>query len=57
MVRAIVGTLIKVGKKEMEVEDIRKVIDSKNRSVAGESVAACGLYLTEVIYPYLSLEK
>ncbi len=57
MVRAIVGTLIRVGKKEMEVEDIRKVIDSKNRSVAGESVAACGLYLTEVIYPYLSLEK
>ena len=57
MVRAIVGTLIKVGKKEMEVQDIRKVIDSKNRSVAGESVAACGLYLTEVIYPYLSLEK
>ncbi len=57
MVRAIVGTLIRVGKKEMEVEDIRKVIDSKNRSVAGESVAACGLYLTEVIYPYLSVEK
>jgi len=57
MVRAIVGTLIRVGKKEMEVEDIRKVIDSKNRSVAGESVAACGLYLTEVIYPYLTLEK
>lgn len=57
MVRAIVGTLIRVGKKEMEVEDIRKVIDSKNRSVAGESVAACGLYLTEVIYPYLLLEK
>ncbi|SDM48354.1 tRNA pseudouridine38-40 synthase [Daejeonella rubra] len=57
MVRAIVGTLIRVGKKEMNVEDIRKVIDSKNRSVAGESVPACGLYLTEVIYPYLPVEK
>lgn len=54
MVRAIVGTLIRVGKMEMNAEDIRKVIDSKNRSVAGESVPACGLYLTEVIYPYLT---
>jgi tRNA pseudouridine38-40 synthase len=51
MVRAIVGTLLRVGKHEMDVEDIRKVIDSKNRSNAGESVPACGLYLTEVIYP------
>jgi tRNA pseudouridine38-40 synthase len=54
MVRAIVGTLIRVGKQEMAVEEIRNVIDSKNRSNAGESVPACGLYLTEVIYPYLN---
>lgn len=52
MVRAIVGTLIKIGRNEMDVEEIRKVIESKNRSMAGESVPACGLYLTEVIYPY-----
>ncbi len=53
MVRAIVGTLIRVGRKEIEVEDIRGVIESKDRSNAGESVPACGLYLTEVKYPYL----
>ena len=53
MVRAIVGTLIEIGRKEMEPEDIRKVIESKNRSKAGTSVPACGLYLTEVRYPYL----
>ncbi|WP_395626498.1 tRNA pseudouridine(38-40) synthase TruA [Daejeonella sp.] len=53
MVRAIVGTLLRVGKQEMKVEEIRNVIDSKDRSNAGESVPACGLYLTEVIYPYL----
>ena len=54
MVRAIVGTLMKVGKKEIQPEDIRTIIESKNRSNAGESVPACGLYLTEVIYPYLT---
>ena len=53
MVRAIVGTLLRVGKKEMTVDEIRNVINSKNRSNAGESVPACGLYLTEVIYPDL----
>ena len=53
MVRAIVGTLMAIGRKEMEPEAIRQVIESKNRSKAGTSVPACGLYLTEVKYPYL----
>jgi len=52
MVRAIVGTLMQVGKKEIEPEEIRNIIESKNRSNAGTSVPACGLYLTEVKYPY-----
>ena len=54
MVRAIVGTLIAVGRKEMEPEAVRKIIESKNRSNAGTSVPACGLYLTKVVYPYIS---
>ncbi len=53
MVRAIVGTLISVGKKEIEPKMVRKIIESKNRSMAGMSVPACGLYLTAVKYPYL----
>ncbi len=53
MVRAIVGTLMLVGKKEIEPEDVRRIIESKNRSNAGTSVPACGLYLTEVKYTYL----
>jgi tRNA pseudouridine38-40 synthase len=53
MVRAIVGTLLMVGKGEMQPEDIRQIIESKNRSNAGMSVPACGLYLTEIKYPYL----
>lgn len=52
MVRAIVGTLMMVGRKEMEPEGIREIIESKSRSSAGTSVPACGLYLTEVKYPY-----
>jgi tRNA pseudouridine38-40 synthase len=52
MVRAIVGTLLPIGRKEMEPEAIRQIIDSKNRGNAGTSVPACGLYLTEVKYPY-----
>lgn len=54
MVRAIVGTLMKVGKKEIEPEGIRAIIESKDRSNAGESVPACGLYLTKITYPYLT---
>jgi tRNA pseudouridine38-40 synthase len=50
MVRAIVGTLLMVGKHEIEPEVVRDIIESKNRSNAGMSVPACGLYLTEVKY-------
>lgn len=51
MVRAIVGTLIEIGKGDKKVNHIREVLESKNRSVAGVSVPACGLYLTKVVYP------
>ena len=50
MVRAIVGTLLMVGRKEIEPEGVRAIIESKNRGNAGTSVPACGLYLTEVKY-------
>ncbi|GAB3919725.1 tRNA pseudouridine(38-40) synthase TruA [Mucilaginibacter myungsuensis] len=51
MVRAIVGTLMMIGKKEIEPEAIRDIIESKSRGNAGTSVPAHGLYLTEVKYP------
>ncbi|WP_299780340.1 tRNA pseudouridine(38-40) synthase TruA [uncultured Formosa sp.] len=51
MVRAIVGTLINVGLEKLEVDDIHRIISSKNRSEAGYSVPAKGLYLTHIIYP------
>ena len=53
MVRAIVGTLIRIGREEIEPEEMHRIIKSKNRSQAGTSVPAYGLYLTEIIYPYI----
>lgn len=52
MVRAIVGTLMLVGRKEITPEEVRPIIESKSRKKAGTSAPACGLYLTEIRYPY-----
>ncbi len=53
MVRAIVGTLIRVGKREIDLTQLEEIIESKNRSNAGQSVPACGLYLVSVVYPFV----
>lgn len=51
MVRAIVGTLLDIGQGKTTIEDLKSIIESKNRSNAGYSVPAHGLFLTEVTYP------
>lgn len=51
MVRAIVGTLVEVGKEKRTVDGVRQVIESKDRCNAGVSVPAKALFLTKVIYP------
>jgi tRNA pseudouridine38-40 synthase len=51
MVRAIVGTLLDVGRGKISVEQFQHIIDSHNRSEAGYSVPAKGLTLTGVGYP------
>jgi len=53
MVRAIVGTMLEIGVGNIELDEFRSIVESKNRSLAGKSVGATGLYLTEVTYPYL----
>ncbi len=50
MVRALVGTLTDLGSKRMTKEDLREIISAKNRSKAGQSVPACGLYLVDIEY-------
>jgi tRNA pseudouridine38-40 synthase len=51
MVRAIVGTMINLGQHKISIEELRLIIESKNRCNAGESVPAKGLFLTRVEYP------
>jgi tRNA pseudouridine38-40 synthase len=51
MVRAIVGTLIDAGRGKISRHDFSEIIESKNRSNAGYSVPAKGLFLTGVQYP------
>ncbi len=51
MVRAIVGTLIEIGEHKLNTEDLERIIKSEDRSQAGYSVPAHGLYLTRVQYP------
>lgn len=51
MVRAIVGTLLEVGQHKISIEDFKNIIEKKNRSDAGYSVPAKGLFLEEVQYP------
>lgn len=53
MVRAIVGTLLEVGYGKISIEEFKKIIESKNRSNAGVSVPAKGLFLTKVEYNYI----
>lgn len=51
MVRAVVGTLVEVGKGKLTVEGFRKVIEEKNRCSAGTSVPGNALFLVDVGYP------
>jgi len=48
MVRAIVGTLIDVGRGRISVGEFKKTLDSEDRSMASMSAPACGLFLEEV---------
>jgi len=50
MVRAVVGTLIEVGRGRLSVEDFCKVVEGRNRSNAGESMPAHALFLESVEY-------
>ncbi len=53
MVRAVVGTLLMVGQGKISLKQFNDIINSMDRSNAGMSVPAHGLFLTRVEYPYL----
>ena len=50
MVRAVVGTLLEVGYGKINLDQFKEIIESKNRSNAGASAPAHGLYLSKVHY-------
>ncbi|MBP5215980.1 MAG: tRNA pseudouridine(38-40) synthase TruA [Alphaproteobacteria bacterium] len=49
-VRNMVGTLMLVGAGKLQPEDVERILASKDRSQAGVSAPACGLYLNKVMY-------
>lgn len=51
MVRAIVGTLLEVGRGKMTIEGFRNVIEQKDRGKAGTSAPGQALFLVDVAYP------
>lgn len=57
MVRAIVGTLMEVGRRKYEPQFVRHIIQSQDRAQAGITAPAEGLYLVKVDYPELLLRR
>ncbi len=52
MVRAIVGTLVDVGRHKITPEQVMQIIEKKDRCAAGTSMPAHPLFLWDVNYPY-----
>lgn len=50
MVRNLVGTFLQVGKGALKVEDVPSIVEAHDRSAAGPTAPACGLYLVSVEY-------
>ena len=50
MVRAIVGTLVDLGRGRINIDDLKKIIEARDRAEAGLSVPGHGLFLTKVEY-------
>lgn len=53
MVRAVVGTLVDVGRGKLSIEDFAGIIEQKDRCSAGTSMPGEALYLWDVEYPYI----
>jgi tRNA pseudouridine38-40 synthase len=51
MVRNIVGTLVDVGKGKIQLERVRELLSLRDRSEAGPTAPARGLFLWSITYP------
>lgn len=50
MVRAVVGTLVEVGRGRLSLDDFRRVVEGKRRTDAGESMPGNALFLEKIVY-------
>jgi tRNA pseudouridine38-40 synthase len=50
MVRTIVGTLVDIGRGNMEVDDMRAILETRERARTGQTAPAQGLMLWKVLY-------
>ena len=50
MVRIIAGTLLEVGEGKINPEEVKKILDAKDRKMAGKTLSAYGLCLIKVEY-------
>ncbi len=51
MVRAVVGTLVDVGRKKITIDEFKSIVDSRKRTNAGGSMPAHALFLHDIAYP------
>ena len=49
-VRNMVGTLKMVGDGHLQPDDVKRILEAKDRKAAGPTAPACGLYLSKVVY-------
>ena len=52
MVRILAGTLAAVGQGKLSPEDVLRITQGRDRTKAGATAPACGLYLNRVVYPH-----
>jgi tRNA pseudouridine38-40 synthase len=57
MVRAVVGSLVEIGRGKRDPEWICGLLEEKNRCAAGQSVPGHALFLVDVKYPYIENNK
>lgn len=57
MVRAVVGTLLEVGRDKMDEQGFRNIIEGKDRCLAGSSVSGNALFLVDVEYPEIPTDN
>lgn len=53
MVRAVVGTLVDVGRGKVSIAGFKDIIERKDRCAAGTSMPAQALFLWDITYPYI----